>query len=78
MNGIGNVIDPALNDGSPYQFVNKSSSLGFTPEDLEYKEYQFEVNNLPDFRLYRIKLVLSSTNQAYPPRFKNLRVIALA
>ena len=78
VNGIGNVIDPALNDGSPYQFVNKSSSLGFTPEDLEYKEYQFEVNNLPDFRLYRIKLVLSSTNQAYPPRFKNLRVIALA
>lgn len=78
INGIGNVIDPSLNDGSPYQFVNKSSSLGFTPEELEYKEYQFEVNNLPDFRLYRIKLVLTSTNQAYPPRFKNLRVIALA
>jgi len=36
------------------------------------------MDNLEPFRYYRIKLVLSSTNQVYVPRVKDLRVIALA
>jgi len=33
---------------------------------------------LPSFKSYRIKLIMTSTNQVYVPRMKDLRVIALA
>ena len=32
----------------------------------------------PSFKSYRIKLVMTSTNQTYPPKLKDLRVICLA
>ena len=59
-------------------FITKTNSLGFSPSDIEYKEYTFTVNQLPSFRSYRIKIILTSTNQVYVPRIKDLRVIALA
>jgi len=36
------------------------------------------MNNLPEFKYFSIKFIGSSTNQAYPPRLKDLRVIAFA
>jgi hypothetical protein len=74
----GEVIDASLNSGRPDAFAPETQSLGFSPYELEYKEYKFSINNLPNFRTYRIKIVMTGTNQAYPPRFRNLRVIALA
>ena len=59
-------------------FIAKTNSLGFSPSDIEYKEYTFTVNQLPAFRSYRVKIILTSTNQVYVPRIKDLRVIALA
>ena len=56
----------------------KSNSYGFEPQDIEYKDYTFTADNLPSFRSYRIKIVLTSKNQAYVPRIKDLRVLALA
>ena len=44
----------------------------------EFKEYQFSIDNLEEFIGYKIKIVMSGTNEAKPPRFKDLRVIALA
>jgi len=38
----------------------------------------FTIDQLPAFRSYRIKLLLTSTSQVYVPRVKDLRVIALA
>jgi hypothetical protein len=58
--------------------VIKSDSIGFEGDLVKYKEYSFTVDNLPSFRYYSIKLVGTSTNQAYPPRIKELRVVALA
>jgi hypothetical protein len=78
LNSYGQVIDPKNNNGKPNIYVTPSQSLGFLPYGLEYKEYKFSIDNLPYFRSYRIKIIMTSTNQAYPPRFKNLRVIALA
>jgi len=43
----------------------------------EFLEYEFSANNLGEFTGYIIKIVMSSTNQAYPPRFKDLRSIAI-
>ena len=46
--------------------------------DNEFSEYQFTVDNLEEFIGYRIKIVMSGTNEAFPPRFKDFRAIALA
>jgi hypothetical protein len=67
------------NDGTSDALVPfTDASQGFLSSDLTFKEYNFTTSNLPPFKSYRIKLVLTSTNQAYPPRIKDLRTIALA
>ena len=43
-----------------------------------YRSFDFEVSNLPDFKEFSIKIVLISDNQAVIPKFKNFRGIALA
>ena len=43
----------------------------------EFKEYQFTADNLPEFTGFSIKIVMSGTNQAQPPRIKELRAIAV-
>ena len=44
----------------------------------EFKEYTFTATDVPSFKFYRIKIVMTSTSQSYPPRMRNLRVLALA
>jgi hypothetical protein len=78
LNIKGEIISPENSDGLPDTFVTPANILGFDSSELEYKEYSFSVDNLSYFRSYRIKLVLSSTNQVYVPRIRDLRVIALA
>jgi len=41
-------------------------------------EYEYSANNLGSFTGFVIKIVISGTNQAYAPRFDDLRCIALA
>ena len=68
---IGRLVrDPSKNDGRPDVFVPPSL-------DNEFLEYQFTAENLPEFTGYIIKIVMSGTNQARPPRFKDLRTIAV-
>ena len=40
--------------------------------------FEFNMDELPPFKFYRVKFVLTSTNQVYVPRVSNLRVITLA
>jgi hypothetical protein len=72
------IINPANNDGNSDTFISPSTHLAFLPQQLEYKEYSFSIDQLSPFKSYRIKIVMTSTNQVYSPRFKDLRVIALA
>ena len=74
----GDIIDIKNNDGRSDTLIQKTNVLDFNSSNLEYKEYNFTMDNLEPFRYYRIKLVLTSTNQVYVPRVKDLRVIALA
>ena len=69
--GYFDVIDPSKNSGLPDVFVPPSL-------DNQFLEYEFSANNLGSFTGYTIKIVMSGTNQAYAPRFKDLRSIALA
>ena len=69
--GNGNlVIDSTKNDGRPDVFVPASL-------DGEFLEYQFTAENLAEFTGYIIKIVMSGTNQARPPKIKDLRTIAV-
>jgi hypothetical protein len=68
--GYLDVVDPANNSGLPDVFVRSS-------KENEFLEYEFSVNNVGEFVGYAIKIVMSSTNQAYPPRFADLRSIAI-
>ena len=78
LNSRGLVISDEKSDGKPDAFIKKTNSYGFSSKNLEYNEYTFTADKLPAFRSYRIKFVLTSTNQVFVPRVKELRVIALA
>jgi len=74
LNGDGfgeTIIDSKLNNGRADAFVPSS-------RDNEFLEYQFSVDNLDKFTGFAIKIVSSGSNEARSPRFKDLRVIALA
>ena len=64
------VVDPSKNSGRSDTFV--SASL-----DNQFLEYQFTADNLDLFTGYTIKIIMSGTNQAYPPRIKELRTLAV-
>jgi hypothetical protein len=76
LNNLVEVINPELSDGNPDKFVEKDPILDF--ESNNFSEYEFTMNNLPSFNYYRIKLIMTSTNQSYVPKLKDIRAIALA
>ena len=78
LNSRGQVIAVKDNDGQSDVFIPKSNSTGFESSDLEFSEYVFTADQLPSFRTYRVKIVLTSISQVYVPRIKQLRVMALA
>ena len=78
LNSRGEIINFEDNSGLPDKFISQSNSIGFTSPELEYREYAFTSDQLSPFRSYRIKLIMTSTNQVYVPRVRNLRVITLA
>ncbi len=78
LNNAGEVIELDKSDGNPDKRVPLSDAGGFMSSELAFSDYDFTANNLPPFTSYRIKFVLTSTNQTYVPRVSNLRVITLA
>ena len=70
--GFGDtVIDPVKNNGRPDAIVPAST-------DDEFLDYQFSVDNLNKFNGFKIKIVISGTNEAHAPKFQDIRAIALA
>jgi hypothetical protein len=67
--GIKRVIDPSRNDGSSDSEVKETS-------DRSFKDYEYSVDDLPDFNAFAIKIVMASSNQATPPIISSLRAIA--
>ena len=77
LNNRGEVINAQDSDGLPDKFVPKINDYGFI-ETANFSDYNFTADNLPAFRYYRIKLLLTGDSQVYVPRVKDLRVMALA
>jgi len=73
-----NIINPANNNGLSDKLISKDSELRFDNGHLPFAEYEFSIDRLPEFRYFSIKLIGTSTNQAYPPRIREFRTIALA
>jgi hypothetical protein len=71
-------------DGFGDTIINYSNNSGRpdarVPSSLEnqFLDYQFTADNLEPFVGFVIKVVFSGTNEAYSPRFKDFRTIALA
>ena len=69
--GFGDiVIDEVKNDGRSDSYVGPSMSNRFL-------EYRYTADNLDLFNGYTIKIVMSGTNQAQPPRIRELRSVAV-
>ena len=78
LNTRGDIINEADNNGTTNTFVPSSLLEGFGYDSFEFKEHLFEIDNLPSFRSYRIKIILASTSQVLVPKVRDLRVIAFA
>ena len=78
LNADQEVINPSLNTGLPDSYLDKNYINQQVSNNESYTNYEFTANNLSEFRYFRIKLVMTSTNQAYVPKIKNMRAIALA
>lgn len=69
--GIKRVVDTSLSDGSADSKIQETS-------DRSFKDYEYSVDDLPDFNSFAIKIVMASSNQATPPLIRDLRAIATA
>ena len=78
LNQRGEIIQRDKSDGQSDKLIDKVNDYGFDPTALSFKEYTFTEEDLPSFRSYRIKIILTSTSQVYIPRIKDLRALALA
>ena len=75
---FGRVIDPSANNGTPNTELKKNSNYDFVPGPRSFKEIEWSIDELPAFKIFRIKLIMTSTNQALVPVIQDLRAIALA
>ena len=71
LNQFEEVIDPSKNTGEPDQ------NVPFSVGD-EFLEYTFNSRVIPSFTAFQIKVVMVGSNQAKPPRIKELRGISFA
>ena len=71
--GFGDqLISGKDSDGTPDRFVPASRTLD------EFRDYQFTANHLVDCSGVQIKVLMTGTSQAYVPRIRDFRSIALA
>lgn len=74
----GEVIDINNSNGTPDKFVPNNDIFGNGNSQNYFRDYEFSIDNLAAFRYFSIKLVATSNIQVYPPKLRDLRVIALA
>ena len=75
---FGRVIDPSANNGTPDVQLKKNTDYEFIPGPRSFREIEWTIDELPAFKIFRIKLIMTSTNQAIVPVVQDLRAIALA
>jgi len=56
----------------------EDTSVTPASNDFTFSEYKYTASGLTGFDAFQIKIVMKGSNQAYPPRIKDMRGIALA
>ena len=77
-NNRGQIIELSESDGRPDKYVIDSDIAALGGAAAQFREYTFSTENIPSFKYYRVKFVLSGTDQTYVPKVSDLRVITLA
>ena len=68
----GQIINVRNNSGLPDTFVAPSMQKD------TFREYEFTIDSLKEFDGFKIKIMMTATNQARPPRISEFRAIALS
>ena len=68
----GAIVNPSASSGLPDVFVPPSSNRD------EFREYEFTIDSLKEFDGFKIKIMMTGSNQATPPRVSEFRAIALS
>ena len=83
--GFNNLRKSGTNNETEYTIVDLAQNNGLSNENIpsstysgEFFDYLYSQEKLPQFNGFMIKIIMTSTNQAYVPRIKELRAIALA
>jgi hypothetical protein len=70
---LGDVAWTAFNsDGTT------DSGVAPSKDDFNFKEHKWSASSIPAFTAFQLKVVMTGTNSAYPPKLKDMRGIALA
>lgn len=76
-NGI--TIDASKNDGTAdTKFIKTDVLVADDASNIPFVDYEFTAESIGPFKAFSIKIIGTSTNQTYPPRIKDLRVIAIS
>lgn len=83
--GFSNLRKSGTNNETEYTIVDLAQNNGLSNDNVptstysgEFFDYLYSQENLPQFNGFMIKIIMTSTSQAYVPRIKELRAIALA
>ena len=68
----GAIITLSNNSGLPDNFVAPSQQRD------DFRDYEFTINDLKEFNGFKIKIMMTGTNQAKPPRIREFRAVALS
>lgn len=68
----GAIVAISNSSGLPDQFVAPSQ------DRKDFREYEFTIDNLKEFNGFKIKIMMTGTNQATPPKVREFRAIALS
>ena len=74
----GVIINKSNSDGKSDKSFARTDSFQPVPSQGMFREMQFTIDRLPSYNSFRIKIIGTSTNQAYVPKVRNLRALALA
>ena len=74
----GVITNLADSDGRSDKNIPRNDSYQPVPLGGMFRERTYTVDRLPSFSSFRIKIIGTSTNQAYVPRVRSFRAMALA
>jgi len=63
-------VEAHKNDPDPSIYIEK--------HQIEFLDYQYSIDDLDQFSGFVIKIVMNGTNEAFTPKLRDLRVVALA